>query len=94
MEVYCYVSEYLNDEGKTCARLKDKKTDKKVVMVTKKNDVSWKLIKLMQYASMIAPELKDRFGSEAIKVVGDLVSDNKEIIEINIDVDGGGYWWD
>lgn len=89
----CYIEEYKNAEGKLCARLRDKDTNKKVIIVGTNADKNH-LLRFMSQAKInlhIMPTVFDKNGTDIIAVRGYVDSEDEEEIVVNIDVETGGY---
>lgn len=91
MKYCCYIEEYKNEQGKLCARLRDKRTNKIVSIIGKNVDKNHLLRFLSQAKSNqeIMPSVYERDGSDIVAVKGISVLESEN--EIIIDVDSGGY---
>lgn len=93
VKILCYIEEYKNQDGKLCARLKDKESNKKVILVGHNADKNHLLTFLAQakiHRDMV-PTIYDRYGEDIVAVRGYVMSVTPEEIEINIDIEMGGY---
>ena len=90
VKLECYIEEY--DNG-LCARLRDKKSNKKVCLIGKNANKSH-LLRFLSQAKInqyVMPTIYDKNGFDIVAVRGYVCSeDNNEII-INIDTETGGY---
>ena len=83
----CYIEEY-EDQGRLCARLRDKDTDKKVVFWISSNDSTAleQRNELLEFLSdtkrMNHPELYKKDGNESIIVQAILLSESEDTIEL------------
>ena len=93
VKISCYVEEYSNQNGKLCARLRDKASNKKVVLSGHNTDKNH-LLRFLAQAKMhqdIMPTIYDKEGVDIVAVRGYIVSDTPEEIVVNIDIETGGY---
>lgn len=93
MKLNCYVQEYRNEQGNVCARLRDKRSDKKVSIIGDNADKN-NLLRFLSQAKTnqhIMPTVFDRYGTDIVAVRGTLFSEDDEEIVIFIDVEIGGY---
>ena len=84
---------YLNEDNKMCARLRDKKTNK-LVSITGKNANKNHLLMFLSQVKIqnnIVPTIYDKDGSDSVIVTGIIDSQNENEIVVNIDILGGGY---
>jgi hypothetical protein len=89
----CYIEEYKNEEGKLCARLRDKVTNKKVAIVGINAD-KYHLLRFMSQAKNnlhMMPTVFDKNGMNIVAVRGYLDSEDEDEIAVNIEVETGGY---
>lgn len=98
MKWECYIEEYRNEQGNLSARLRDKKTNKKVSIGGDHANKDHLLrflsqAKLMQNMKPfgITPSFFEKDGSDIVAVRGILYSEDDTDILINIDVETGGY---
>lgn len=93
IKIKCYIQEYLNEDNKMCARLRDKKTNKLVSITGKNADKNHLLMFLSQVRiqNNIVPTIYDKDGSDSVIVTGIIDSQNENEIVVNIDILGGGY---
>lgn len=92
-KISCYIEEYKNQNGKLCARLRDKESNKKVVLVGHSVDKNH-LLTFFAQAKIhqdIMPTIYDREGADIVAVRGSVMSVTPEEIEVNIDIEMGGY---
>lgn len=91
VKIDCYVEEYCNTQNQLCARIRDKKTNKKVCMCGEIYDKIHFLRFLSQCKinNQIMPTIYQRNGSDVIAVRGTLVSESDD--EIVVCIDNGGY---
>lgn len=93
VKIPCYIEEYNNQNGKLCARLRDKVSNKKVVLTGHNTDKNH-LLRFLAQAKIrqdIMPTIYDKEGVDIVAVRGYIVSDTPEEIEVNIDIEMGGY---
>lgn len=92
----CYIEEYKDQSGKLCARLRDKQTNKKVVLTGRNIDKRHFLRFLAQARINInlMPTVYDRDGSDIIAVRGYVTSNTIDEIEVCIDIENGGYLYE
>lgn len=89
----CYIEEYENEEGKLCARLRDKGTNKKVAIIGTNADKNH-LLRFMSQAKInlhMMPTVFDKDGTDIVAVRGYVDSEDEEEIVVNIGVETGGY---
>lgn len=89
----CYIEEYKNQTGNLSARLRDKETNKKIVL-TGRNADKVHLLKFLSQAKInnnLMPTIYNRNGSDIVAVRGYVVSDTADEIEVCIDIETGGY---
>lgn len=91
VKISCYIEEYRNEGGMLCVRLRDKETNKKIVLVGRNVDKNHLIIFLSQAKinQNIMPTIYNRNGSDIVAVRGCIVSSTAEEIEVNIE--NGGY---
>ena len=90
-KIACYIEEYTNNDNKLCARLRDKKTNKKVVILTN-DDSKWHLLRFLSAAKRnvdIMPTVFDQNGNDIVAVYGRKKKENKATIFIDIANEGG-----
>ena len=89
----CYIEEYRNDEGALCARLRDKESNKHVVVLG--NDyIKQHMLQFMSAAKRhidIMPTVYNREGTDIVAVRGLVIKEDNDVIEVNIAVPGAGY---
>ncbi len=93
VKIDCYIEEYKNQSNCFSARLRDKKTNKKIIL-SGKNVNKEHLLKFLSQAKInqdIMPTIYERNGTDKIAVRGYIVSVKEESIEVCIDVESGGY---
>ncbi|MCM1131852.1 MAG: hypothetical protein NC340_00110 [Ruminococcus flavefaciens] len=89
----CYIEEYENDKGLS-ARLRDKKTNKKVSIKTASLDDKMHFLRFLSTAKAnkdIMPTVFNRDGEDIVAVYGVKRSEDKNTIFIDTDKNGGGY---
>lgn len=89
----CYIEEYTNDAGIPCARLREKESNRKIVL---DGDVFVKnhFLRFLSQAKLninIMPTIYDRYGTDIVAVRGIKHTENAETIEVNLDAIGAGY---
>lgn len=89
----CYIEEYTNNENKLCARLREKKSNKKIIIDG--NFYVWQhLLRFLASAKKnieLMPTVFDRDGTDIVAVRGFKRAENDEVIEISMDAIGAGY---
>ncbi|MDE7233739.1 MAG: hypothetical protein K2N29_01625 [Ruminiclostridium sp.] len=93
MKWECYIEEYRNEQGNLSARLRDKKTNKKV-SIGGDHANKGHLLRFLSQAKInqnIMPTVFDKDGSDIVAVRGYLFSEDDTDILVNIDVETGGY---
>lgn len=89
----CYIQEYNTEKGLS-ARLRDKKTNKKIVIETMFIDGKYHLLQFLSAAKSninIMPTIYNRDGIDVVEVRGIKEKEDNESIFVNINIDGGGY---
>lgn len=86
----CYIQEYMVD-GRLCARLREKRSDRKCVLVTQNRQDKAKLLMFLSSAKGVLPDAYDSVGQDFVRVQGRLVSIDDKEIYINIDCREGSY---
>lgn len=89
----CYIEEYTNSSGTPCARLREKESNKKIVL---EGDAFVKkhFLRFLSQAKLninIMPTIYDRYGTDIVAVRGIKQAENEETIEISLNVFGAGY---
>lgn len=89
----CYIEEYENVEGKLCVRLRDKDTNKKIVIsgINADKDHLLRFISQAKINLHLMPTVFDKNGTDIVAVRGNKESEDEEEIIVNIDVEAGGY---
>ena len=93
VKLNCYIEEYQNEKGALCARLRDKASNKRVVILGDSYDKEH-LIQFLSAAKKhmeIMPTVYDRDGTDSVAVRGVLHNEGLEIIEIGLEGPGAGY---
>lgn len=89
----CYIEEYTNDKGELCARLREKKSNKKIVIGG--NFFVW--IHLLRFLSQakknlsIMPTVYDRDGTDIVAVRGIKQMEDADSINVSLNALGAGY---
>lgn len=93
VKIGCYIEEYKNPNGQLCARVRDKKTNKIVVLSGNSVDKNHFLMFLSQAKihKGVMLTVFDRNGSDIIAIRGYIASETDKEINICIDTDDGGY---
>ncbi len=92
-KISCYIEEYRNDKGMLCARLRDKESNRRIVILggaTIKNHFLRFLSMAKTYID-IMPTVYDREGTDIVAVRGAIKNEDSESIEVDIAVLGAGY---
>ncbi len=93
VKLNCYIEEYQNEKGALCSRLRDKASNKKVVISGDAYDKQH-LLRFLSAAKEhidIMPTVYDRDGMDCVAVRGVLQVEEPEIIEVSLDAPGAGY---
>lgn len=92
IKLSCYIEEY-NENGNLNARLRDKETDKKIVLVGKSMNKNHflKFLSQVKINQNVMPTIFDKNGVDIVAVRGSVLSTSDEKIEICVDVPNGGY---
>ena len=93
IKVNCFMEEYKNSEDNVCVRLRDKITNKKVV-ITGENIDKEHFLRILSQAKInqyIMPTIFQRKGTDIVAVRGYKTSEDECSIVINIDCESGGY---
>lgn len=93
VKIECYIEEYEKQSGCLSARIRDKKTNKKIILSGKNVNKDHFLRFLSQAKSNqdIMPTIYERNGKDIIAISGYIISVNEESIEVCIDIESGGY---
>lgn len=90
--VECYIEEYITEKG-LCARLRNKKTNKKVCFWG--DGFNWMhLLKFLSQAKInlkIMPTVYDKNGKDMVMVRGIIIDESQDEITVDINVETGGY---
>ena len=89
----CYIEEYESKNG-LAARIRDKKTNKKIVILATSLEEKMHFLLFLSAAKLnkdIMPTVFDRDGENVIAVYGVKQKENKNTIFVDTDKDGGGY---
>ena len=89
----CYIEEYESEKGLE-ARLRDKKTNKKISIQVTSLEGEMHFLRFLNAAKLnkdIMPTVFDLDGEDVIAVYGVKQNENNNTIFIDTDVDGGGY---
>lgn len=91
----CYIQEYRNDaDGRLNARLREKHTDKHVVLVTPDPALKGQLLVFLSQAKAhkdIMPTVFDKDGTDIVAVRGICVEETDTSIDVNPYVQNGGF---
>lgn len=93
IKIDCYIEEYRNKENKVSARLRDKKTNKRVI-ICGKNINQQHFLTFLSQAKInqdIMPTIYKKDGTDIVAVRGYKVSETEKDIEICIEIENGGY---
>lgn len=93
VKIACYIEEYKNQSGDICARLRDKESDKRVILtgINVSKDHLLRFLSQAKINNKIMPTVYNRNGSDVVAVRGYIISDTADEIEICIDIENGGY---
>lgn len=93
MKISCYIEEYRNQNGVLCARLRDKSSNKKVILSGQNAEKAHFLTFLSQAKihQDVMPTIYEKDGTDIVAVTGYVMSVTSEEIEVNIDAETGGY---
>ena len=89
----CYIEEYESENGLS-ARLRDKKTNKKISIQATSLEIEMHFLQFLSAAKLnkdMMPTVFDRDGEDIIAVYGVKQKENKNTIFVDTDKDGGGY---
>lgn len=89
----CYIEEYESEKG-LAARLRDKKTNKKIKILATSLEQKMHLLRFLSTAKLykgIMPTVFNRDGKDVVAVYGVKRKENKNTITVDIYKDGGGY---
>lgn len=92
-KIECYIEEYYDDTGRICARLREKKSNKQVVIYGDYYD-KLQLLRFLSAAKQnahIMPTVFNRNGSDIVAVRGNKVKEDSKAIEVMFDEVGAGY---
>ena len=89
----CYIEEYTNVKGQLCARLREKKSNKKIVIDG--NSFVWDhLLHFLLQAKKnldIMPTVYDRDGTDIVSVRGIKQLEDADSINVSLNALGAGY---
>lgn len=92
----CYIEEYINDNGQLCARLREKKSNKKIFMDG--DYFVWRhLLRFLSQAKKnlsIMPTVYNRDGTDIVAVRGIKMSEDADSINISLNALGAGYQYE
>lgn len=89
----CYIEEYQNNIGALCARLRDKASNKRIIIQGDEQQKAH-LLRFLSSAkcySEVMPTVFCRDGADIVAVRGLIKSEDADSIEISIDAPGAGY---
>lgn len=89
----CYIEEYESENG-LAARIRDKKTNKKISIQVTSLEGKMHFLQFLSAAKLnkdMMPTVFDRDGEDIIAVYGVKQKENKNTIFVDTDKDGGGY---
>ena len=89
----CYIEEYESENG-LAARIRDKKTNKKISIQVTSLEGKMHFLQFLSAAKLnkdMMPTVFDRDGEDIIAVYGVKQKENKSTIFVDTDKDGGGY---
>lgn len=92
MKWECYIEEYMDSNGLN-ARLREKNTNKKIVILIKSQKEKMQLLKFLSEAKRnidIIPTIFDRDGKDIVAVYG--INKKEDETTIEIDVSNGGEY--
>ena len=89
----CYIEEYQNDSGTLCARLRDKKSNKRVIIQgdEKQKAHLLRFLSSAKHYSKVMPTVFCRNGKDIVAVRGMVKNEDSDSIEISLDAPGAGY---
>ncbi len=91
--IACYIEEYRNDRGLLCARLRDKESNRRIIILGD-DIIKAHLLRFLSAAKKhldIMPTVYDREGTDIVAVRGAIKNEDSESIEVDIAVLGAGY---
>lgn len=92
-KIDCYIEEYTNSSGVPCVRLREKESNKKIVLEGD-SFVKKHFLRFLSQAKLninIMPTIYDRYGTDIVAVRGIKQAENEETIEISLNVFGASY---
>lgn len=92
----CYIEEYMSANG-LGARLRDKKTNKKVSIQIHGTKDKLHFLRFLSAAKQnraVMPGVFDRNGDDIIAVYGTKQKEDEETIFVDTDINGGGYLYE
>lgn len=92
IKIECYLEEYSDQQGRLCARLRDKKSDRVVVLSGNVNKSH--LLRFMSQAKNhqnVIPTIFDKNGMDIIAVRGYILSETDTEVNVCVDTPHGGY---
>ncbi len=89
----CYIEEYQNDAGALCARLRDKASNK-CVIIQGDEEQKEHLLRFLSSArrySEVMPTVFCRDGTDVVAVRGQVKNEDSDSIELSLEAPGAGY---
>lgn len=85
----CYIEEYLID-NRLCARLRDKETNKQIILETASQKDKMHFLEFLSAAKInmhLMPSVYKRNGDDIVAVYGNVIKETSESIHIRLDAD-------
>lgn len=92
----CYIEEYTSENG-LAARLRDKKTNKKISIQTHSLESEMHFLRFLNAAKLhieIMPTIFEHNGEDIVVLYGTKQKENKNTIFVSIDKNGSGYFFE
>ncbi len=92
----CYIEEYTNSENKLCARLREKRSNKRIVLCSGSDERNnmLRFLSLVKKNIELMPTVFDRDGDDIVAVQGIKQAENDESIQISFDAIGAGCFFE
>lgn len=90
--IECYLEEYKNSEGQLCARIKDRETDKTVVLSGDVNKQHFlRFLSAARICQDKIPTIWDKNGTDIVVVYGYIEAETDNEITVCVNTPNGGY---
>lgn len=96
VKVLCYVTEQVDSQGNSTLLLKDKETDKTVILTGKqlRKDHFKQFMEMSKISYEVMPTIFDSAGTDVAIIIGYIEAESETELTVNIDIAGGGYFYD